>query len=442
MTYHIVCLAGPEDKYSPTIKKDDQIVTIPFAIPGHPDSFQTNVYDIFAQYGLSPSTIENDLLNAAIAVYTADVRIARGNSFDGWTRALTLHLAVKDPNVWKEAISILEKALSFLTGDYWQVVIRETPLSYKPAQGKKPKKVQSLDTESVCLFSGGLDSFIGAVDLLEQNKKIALVGHHSAGGGATSKSQSDALNALYGSYDKNSVPFFQVWLTTPKGENRASEISTRGRSMLFITLGVVFASALNVNKLIVPENGLISLNVPLTNSRLGSFSTRTTHPYFVSLIRKLIATLGLEVEIDLPYRFYTKGEMITKSFNRDLIQNNADVTISCSHPGASRFSKVSPNLHCGYCYPCLIRRAAIHSTGIPDKTTYVYEDLSKPLSKKRRSDLQALKIALIRYQKRAPRIGDVLVSGSLPGTDNELNDYLEVFSRGLEEVRVFLQQYE
>lgn len=34
----------------------------------------------------------------------------------------------------------------------------------------------------------------------------------------------------------------------------------------------------NINELLVPENGLIALNVPLDETRVGSFSTRTTHP--------------------------------------------------------------------------------------------------------------------------------------------------------------------
>lgn len=125
MTYHIVSLAGAKDNYTPDLKKDDQIITVPFNISGHPDSFQTNIYDIFAQYGLSPSPVAYDLLNMVIAAYTADVRIAREDTFDGWTRSLTLHLAVREPDIWRQAIDDLEKALSFLTGDYWQVVIRQ-----------------------------------------------------------------------------------------------------------------------------------------------------------------------------------------------------------------------------------------------------------------------------------------------------------------------------
>ena len=441
MTYHIACLAGSNDNYIPSIKKGDEIIFVPFNVSGHSDSFQTNIYDIIAQYNLTPSLTTYDLLNVAIAAYTADVRIARENTFDGWTRQINLHLAVSDTEIWAEGAIFLQQALSFLTGDYWRVITRQLPKSYKVSEGKEPKEPQLLKSETVCLFSGGLDSFIGATDQIEKNGKVVLVGHHSAGGGATSKSQNDAIGAIHKSYGKDSAPFAQIWLSPPKGESRASEISTRGRSMLFISLGVLIANGMKADSLIIPENGLISLNIPLTNSRLGSFSTRTTHPYFIYLIRKLLSALKISVNIELPYRFHTKGEMITNSFNYEFIRKNLDVTISCSHPGASRFSKRSPNLHCGYCYPCLIRRAAVYSTGNSDQTEYVYEDLSQPLSKKRRSDLRALKIALDKYQKQLPQIKDVLVSGPLPVTDLELQKYHQVFLRGLQEVRKFLQKY-
>jgi hypothetical protein len=285
MTYHVVCLAGADDDYIPHANENDQILLVPFNIPGHTDSFQTNIYDIFANYGLNPSAIAHDLLNTIITAYTADVRISRADTFDGWTRDIVLHLAVSEPELWTQAASSLKRALSFLTGDHWNVLVRKIPDSYKPTQGRVTKKVKKLDAKAVSLFSGGLDSFIGAVDQAAQNNKVILVGHHSAGAGATSKSQSESLAALYNKFDEELLPFLQIWLTTPKGESRASEISTRGRSLVFIGLGIIVANEIKAQKLIIPENGLISLNIPLTNSRLGSFSTRTTHQFFIKNIR-------------------------------------------------------------------------------------------------------------------------------------------------------------
>jgi hypothetical protein len=441
MTWHIVTLAGPEDNYTPALKTDYQKLVVPFNVPGHPDSLQTRVQDVVAEYDLSPSLSAQDLLNAAMAAYTADVRVAREESFDGWTRDFELHLAVQDLGGWGKGATTLEMALSFLTGDRWKINVRQAPESYESPQGKRPRVVRSLKTKTVCLFSGGLDSFIGAVDQVEGTGQVALVGHHSAGGGATSKSQSDALAALRTGYDEDTTPFLQFWVTPPKGEERVSEITTRGRSIMFIGLGIFVASGLGAERLIIPENGLISLNVPLTNARLGSFSTRTTHPYLIALMRELLQTLGISVGIELPYRFKTKGELIGECANLQVAATGLSATMSCSHPGANRFLMRDPNMHCGYCLPCVIRRAAISASGIPDPTTYAFDDLGQPLSDERRSDLRVLKMGLDRYGQKPPSVADILVPGPLPATADELREYLGVFRRGLGEVGNFLNTF-
>ena len=438
MTWHIVTLAGAEDTYTPTVKPGDQQLVVPFNVPGHPDSLQSSVHEVLAEHDLSPIVAAHDLLNAAMAAYTADVRVPREDAFDGWTRDLELHLAVQNENGWTEGARILERALSFLTGDRWRIDVRQSPVSYQRPEVRQRRVVRRLETKTVCLFSGGLDSFIGAVDQIESVGQVALVGHHSAGGGATSKSQSDALAALRTEYEEETTPFLQFWVTPPKGEQRASEITTRGRSMMFIGLGVLAASGLGAERLIIPENGLISLNVPLTNARLGSFSTRTTHPYLIALMRELLRALGLGVSIELPYRFKTKGELLRGCANQPMAIKGLSATMSCSHPGANRFLMHDPNMHCGYCLPCIIRRAAIRASETPDPTRYAFEDLNQPLSDERRADLRVLKMGLDRYERKPPGLVDVLVPGPLPASGDELMEYVGVFRRGLDEVGNFL----
>jgi hypothetical protein len=135
--------------------------------------------------------------------------------------------------------------------------------------------------------------------------------------------------------------------------------------------------------------------------------------------------------------------MIENSGNPEMILDTLNSTMSCSHPGASRYSGVKKqNVHCGYCYPCLIRRAAVYTTGKADPTFYTYADLSQELGPKQRADLRAVKIALNKYERKPPRIGNILTAGPLPVADDELGQYLAVFKRGLDEVRKFLLQFE
>jgi hypothetical protein len=440
MTWHVVCLAGPDDNFTPRLKPDDQVVTVPFNIEEHPDSFTTTVPDVLARYGIAIPTPASDFLNSAIGAYTADVRIPRRQGFDDWTRDIALHLSVQDMAGWDQGVGIFQQMLRFLTGDHWTIEVRRAPQSYEQPRGRAPREVRTIETDTACLFSGGLDSFIGALDLLEDVGRVALVGHHSAGAGATSRSQNNAIEVLREKYGEDLTPFLHFWVTPPKGVSRRSEPTTRGRSILFLALGVAVASGLGAGRLVVPENGPISLNIPLTNSRLGSFSTRTTHPYLMALLREFLTTIGIDIEVELPYRFLTKGEMIRQCKNLRLLKRSVASTMSCAHPQANRFAKKNPNLHCGYCVPCIIRRAAIRAV-MSDPTDYAYEDLSEPLGGKRGSDFRAYKMALDRYRRKAPRLSDVLVAGPLQGSDAELREYLSVFNRGLDEVRRFLRRY-
>lgn len=440
MTWHISCLFPEDDTFVPQLQHGDTQLVVPFQTQGAYPTYAPSIIETFDTFGLTPSTEAIDLMNAAIGAYIADLRVPRGESEDGWTREIALHIAVHDVERWNGCIEIFTELLSFLTGDNWIVSVRRLNVSSSPAQRQQRKAKPQIDT--VCLFSGGLDSFVGAIDQLEQRGTIALVGHHGRGTGSTSLSQTNALAILRKHYREENTPFFKFWIAPPSHISERTESTTRARSILFFALGIAAATGLEEARLVVPENGFISLNVPLTSSRLGSFSTRTTHPYLIHLLRNLLHRLGITVEIDLPYRFLTKGELLHECANRVVAEEGLPATMSCSHPSASRFIQArDPNIHCGYCVPCLVRRAAVSASGLADSTRYAFTDLSVPLSVKRGSDLKVFKIAIDRYATQPPLMKDILSAGRLPGSDDELTGYLGVFQRGIQEVQQFLQQY-
>jgi hypothetical protein len=441
MSWHIVCLAGPADCYTPEISAEDEVLRVPFDRPADPDALQSSVSAILATYGLTPLPLAADLLRAASAAYTGDIRISRQTAYDGWTRDLVLHIFVQDPSGWANASARLEQLLAFLTGDHWRVLTRPTPGAYCPVAGRIAGRAVRLETDTVCLFSGGLDSYIGVLDVLSIQEQVILIGHHAAGQGPTSTAQARALAALRASYPAERTPFLKCWLTPPKGLRRASEMTTRGRSILFLALGIAVASGLGDARLLVPENGMISLNVPLTPPRSGSLSTRTTHPHLLALLRDLLVDLGIPVKIESPYRFRTKGEMLCACADQTALAQALAVTMSCAHPGAGRFIKGgSANQHCGYCLPCLIRRAAIAAWG-RDPTSYIWSDLRVPLSPTRGADLRAVRLALDRYNHQVPTLADVLIAGPLPGSPDDRAAYVNVFCRGLVELGSFVERF-
>lgn len=228
----------------------------------------------------------------------------------------------------------------------------------------------------------------------------------------------------------------------PKGRRAIAESTQRSRSIIFLGLGLLVASALpSGTPLIVPENGFISLNVPLTLGRLGSLSTRTTHPYTMALMRDVLERLELPIPLLAPYRFHTKGQMLQQTRNPDILGRHIRVTHSCARPNERNADASRPQAHCGYCVPCIIRRAAMRVIDVDDPSDYRF-DLQRErstllASSARGQDLWAFEIALSRARNRAD-ITDLLRAGPLPVKAEEVDGYIKVYRDGLDEVSRFL----
>ena len=310
-----------------------------------------------------------DLLYISLFVFYADRRIQREMFPDAWTRKIKLYLPVLSLSKWETQKELLKEMLSFLSGDIWEIEFRERELNTIEEDFKKKlerNKSEKLDFNKFCMLSGGLDSYIGAIDLLETTDNIAFVNHY--GGGSSGTQFIDNVHsALKVEYSTKKSETFKFHASPLHGV----EDTTRTRSFMFFSHAIVIASTMKKEiDLIIPENGLISLNIPLTNSRLGSSSTRTTHPYYMNLLQKLITSLNIQVKLYNPYQFKTKGEMILECKNKTLLANNIKNTMSCSHPDVGRYQGESAPSHCGICLPCIIRRASIKKAGIQDFSTY------------------------------------------------------------------------
>ena len=435
MSQHVYMQIGDNDRHTPNGSLDSSRRLLFRAITSE-DRIGSDVITQLHKFPNQVPVTVLDLVDAATSAYATDLCISRTTAFDDWTRDLTLHLALRDPAPWRAgAADTFRKLIGFLTGDNWQEIrLRNAPLQTQIAGNPSSQSYQD-----VSLFSGGLDSFAGVVEILHRTGRCVLVGHHAMGSGPTTVSQKNSLDVIRSKHAEDAAPFMNYFVAPPKGFGATGESTTRGRSIIFLALGILSAVGFGARRLHVPENGFISLNVPLAASRLGSLSTRTTHPYTINLMRKLLEQLGIPLEIMMPYRFATKGELLKNTADQALLRQGIAKTLSCGKPGANRFNGVSPNGHCGYCVPCLIRRASIDHAYGADATSYTFDDLSILKNKKAR-DLQVIRFALARASVRFPTLGDVLKAGSLPGTPHELSEYLDVHRRGLEELRVFLEK--
>lgn len=321
------------------------------------------VKDDVVRAKLNPAPRAWDFLSLALSATAADLAGHRSASSDGWTRELELEVAVADPDFWNGQRNLVKRVLGFLTTDRWEVGF--LPGGIAPV----PKGDPVLPEEDcVTLLSGGLDSFIGTIDLVTKGGKPFAVSQVVTGDADNQRTFAQVIGGGLRHLQVNHnahVP------------NSESPPSQRARSLIFIAYGILAATTLaryhagQTVTLYVCENGFISINPPLTGSRLGSLSTRTTHPVFLGLIRQLIGAAGLRVNVENPHQLQTKGEMLRNCAKQELLKKYAAQTTSCG-----RFRQFGYT-HCGRCVPCLVRRAAFRSSGLTDKTKYKYVDLGR-----------------------------------------------------------------
>lgn len=360
-----------------------------------------------------PSQAAWDFLSLALAVFSADRFVLRRDADDGWTRVISLDVALFEPKPWISQISALEAALRFLTGDIWKISIRSGGAAVPLFDSRFS------DRDSICLFSGGLDSLLGAIHLIEAGKAPFLV---SQGSPKEIQPQVYLANKLKldGGY-RFEGRVSEKWAPPYEG-------STRARSIIFFAYGVAAATAHGLSELIVPENGLIAINPPFSPRRIGSLSTRTTHPYFLGELEGILRNVGIAVKLTNPFEGKTKGEMIRECKSKKL---NALLSSSYSCGKGKRL-----NGQCGLCVPCLIRQAAFHASGVKDKSNYK-KDIKKY---KRNDDVLAARIASARVKKL--NAGDVLrwinAAGPLPIDPKRRKKIVSGVSRGMKELGLFL----
>ena len=385
-----------------------------------------------------PGVVAIDLVRLAMTVFAADMAIPRGSAssseaIDGWTRDIRLSLGMSVPDVWRGVEPLLQELLGFLSGDRWSVEIKAAGSVVD--EGPRQTPVDGVLPEEVCLFSGGLDSLCGAINLLDQQKRLALVGHYSDSTTTpgVQRRVADVLHENYGDL----VNLMQFFIRPPSMVGESPERSQRSRSLLFITIGIAVANALGDDvPVTVAENGFLSLNVPMTDSRSGSLSTRTTHPHFIRMIEELLRELGLSHELRLPFCHETKGEVLKNVRNRAVLKATAPLTMSCAHPDQRRYKGLPPGTHCGCCLPCIVRRAAMYRAGLED-AEYDSDVLSvTECSGSAGADLRAVQMAVARFRPERSWI-DVLDSGPMDPEDLEVS--AKLYERGIRELGRFLK---
>lgn len=388
--------------------------------PGHTKSVVSDfAWNLAPLQNIDPEVA--DLVHIAAGAYMADRSTARGVRF---SRDIALQVAVLAPDAWTDdLLDTTADLLGWLTGDNWNLTVNEGP----EVDFEETLKVEG--NGPVSLLSGGLDSYLGAITLLKSGASPSFVGHKDT---ATSIRGAQTAVGTWLAQSFAPAPSYSKFQLAQAA--RRHEPSSRSRAFMFLSLGIAVASSIGTKSLIVPENGYTGINLPLRPNRGGALSTRSTHPDTFRRVAEVLARLDINVTISNPFEWMTKGEAMESV--RDLHpptgwKETAAATLSCSKLGGNWFAG-SPNLNCGLCVPCMVRRATFIKARVADDTQYLFQAISgthlSDLIKARRGDIEA-----VRYAIEAGVDANAIDSGTWPA-DYDLDRVESLVQRGLDEL--------
>ena len=302
-----------------------------------------------------------DLLEIAAYVYCADRRTNRGRTdsveYHSWARSFHFVIRVRDPEFWsrESVVRALQRALQFMTGD------SEYLFSFEPGHITPPTslfdskefRLGTTQNVSVVLFSGGLDSLGGTIQLLnDSSDHVCLVSHRSQQG--TKKTQDRLAHALKIHYPGRLSHYkFECHLR----KMRATEETQRTRAFLYSCIASAIAYAWEQTRFVVYENGITSMNLPRREDLLNARASRTTHPQTIFHLQELFSlVMDHTVRIETPLLWKTKTDIVTDLFkgpHPELIAS----CVSCS----KTFQNLGQFTHCGGCSQCIDRRFAAYA---------------------------------------------------------------------------------
>jgi hypothetical protein len=319
---------------------------------------------VFNQH-LSPRLV--DLLEIASYVYAADCATSRGkawtddDSTEPWGRELAFVIPVREPAFWKSAeiTHLMIEVLNFLSNDKYSFTF--VPLEHDRSDQQQYLEFGELEDwpfyapERVIMFSGGLDSLAGAVEMARAGGTLVLVSHRPVS--TLDSRQKKLFSALREEFPDRLI-HIPVWIN--KAERFGREPTQRTRSFLYSALGTVVAQSVRAGGVRFFENGIVSLNLPVADEALRARASRTTHPVALELLKSLCsAVTERDFAIDNPYIFKTKTDVAT-ILSKNRAAHLIPHTCSCAH---SMF-KSRAQWHCGSCSQCIDRRFAITAAGL------------------------------------------------------------------------------
>lgn len=336
-----------------------------FEINGNPKAVSLRIGHIRKSLVLNLPDVALDLIEIAAFVYAIDSCISRGGLKDQkmgqkWYRRFRVSLPVRNLGLWSQPNlkQNLEETLKFLSGDRFFFYFTQMEAGAASSERYFEFGDESAwHPDSVLMFSGGLDSFAGALEeIIDRKQKVALISHFSAN--KIEPIQRDLKKHMAEKLGPQMLMHFPMRVQLKHGTN--AEGTHRARSFLFAALGIATAIAFGKKHVSFFENGVVSLNLPPVGNVLGTRATRTTHPQTLERFEKLFSSIfDQSLRVDNPFFWRTKKDVV-QTISRLGMADQIAFTRSC----ADVHNQTRQHPHCGRCSQCVDRRFAILAAGL------------------------------------------------------------------------------
>lgn len=298
-----------------------------------------------------------DLLEIASYVHTADQMVTRGGTKEieygkRFRRHFRFEIPVRCPDLWSAPTlrQQLATTLGFLSDDDYEFAFSQLEKNQPVERYLFDELETDAGFEEIVLFSGGLDSFGGAVqEILQGQRKVVLVSHRSV-----SKLYA-RQRALVSDINNRLIDHSKRPLHVAVEINKSDDIrdyTQRSRSFLFAALAAVVARAFGKDRIRFYENGVISFNFPISPQALGGRATRTTHPQALKGFEALFSQVfERPFAVQNPFLWKTKADVF-RELKAAGVADLCARTSSCTH---TRMQTIM-HTHCGLCSQCVDRR--------------------------------------------------------------------------------------
>ncbi len=299
-------------------------------------TYPYKIYTLIENLSLDSNALL-ELVTGMIEVYFFDIDVKRNDNEE---------IALEIPTYYSKNLSvqeILEETANYMCNG-------ETTWKLKANNEKIPAlyntelfNLGGISGDSINLFSGGLDSYCG------------LYSNYSKG-----------KNAIYLNFQHNKYEFghaLKEFLYSKLSEdrfvrysffNKKQHLTQRTRTLIFMAISILVATALNIKEINIFENGLFSLNPNLNHSRR---TTKTTHPRVIRNINYLLKKINSDIRISNPFLCMTKGEVINSldtEFKKEI-----KLTVTCGSSRQNPKFDNSKNKQCGVCPACVFRQISL-----------------------------------------------------------------------------------